>query len=86
MWGFWEVGHWIPKSAMWKEDWTPTKQALAYRDLVFKEWWTETAGSADKNGVFKTDAFYGDYSITSNDKTKKVTLSKKDKSIEISFK
>ena len=86
MWGFWEVGHWIPKSAMWKADWTPTPQALAYRDLVFKEWWTETAGSADKSGVFKTDAFYGDYSVTSGGKTKKVTLSKKDKSIEVSFK
>ena len=86
MWGFWEVGHWIPKSAMWKADWTTTPQALAYRDLVFKEWWTETAGSADKSGVFKTDAFYGDYSVTSGGKTKKVTLSKKDKSIEVSFK
>ncbi len=86
MWGFWEVGHWIPESAMWKKDWTPTPQSLAYRDLVFNEWWTEVSGKADKNGTFKTDAFYGDYSITSDGKTKEVTLSKKDKSIEVSFK
>ncbi len=86
MWGFWEVGHWIPESAMWKKDWTPTPQALAYRDLVFNKWWTKVSGKADKKGMYKTDAFYGDYLITSNGKTKKVTLSKKDKSIEVSFK
>ncbi len=86
MWGFWEVGHWIPESAMWKKDWTPTPQALAYRDLVFKQWWTNVSGKADEKGIYKTDAFYGDYLITSDGKSKKVTLSKKDKLIEVSFK
>jgi endo-1,4-beta-xylanase len=85
MWGFWEVGHWQPQTAMWKKDWTPTPQALAYRDLVFNKWWTQTSGKADNDGVFKTRAFYGDYIITSNGKTKKVTLSKKDKSTQVSF-
>ncbi len=85
MWGFWEVGHWQPHTAMWKKDWTPTPQALAYRDLVFNKWWTQTSGKADDDGVFKTRAFYGDYIITSNGKTKKVTLSKKEKSIQVSF-
>jgi endo-1,4-beta-xylanase len=86
MWGFWEVGHWVPESAMWKKDWTPTKQALAYRDLVFNKWWTEVSGKADNKGIYKTRAFYGEYSITSGGETKKVTLSKKGKSIEVSFK
>jgi endo-1,4-beta-xylanase len=86
MWGFWEVGHWVPESAMWKKDWTPTPQALAYRDLVFNKWWTKSSGEADNRGVFKTRAFYGDYLITSGGETKKVTLSEKDKSIEVSFK
>jgi endo-1,4-beta-xylanase len=86
MWGFWEVGHWVPESAMWKKDWTPTPQALAYRDLVFNKWWTESSGKADDKGIFKTRAFYGDYLITSVGETKKVTLSKKDKSIKVSFK
>ncbi|MDZ7261631.1 MAG: endo-1,4-beta-xylanase [candidate division KSB1 bacterium] len=85
MWGFWEVGHWVPETAMWKKDWTPTPQALAYRDLVFNQWWTQTSGKADKNGIFKTRAFYGDYLITSKGKTQKVTLSKKDKSIQVIF-
>jgi endo-1,4-beta-xylanase len=86
MWGFWEVGHWQPHTAMWKKDWTPTPQALAYRDLVFNQWWTQASGKADKEGIFKTRAFYGDYTITSNGKTQKVTLSKTKKSIQVIFK
>ena len=84
-WGFWEGAHWQPKSALWKKDWTPTPQALAYRDLVYKKWWTKISDKADKKGEFKTRAFYGDYLITSNGITKKVTLSKKDKSVQIIF-
>ena len=34
MWGFWEKDHWIPHSAMWKTDFTPTKQAQADRKSV----------------------------------------------------
>ena len=85
MWGFWEGAHWQPHTAMWKKDWTPTPQAQAYRDLVFDKWWTQTSGKADDNGAFETDAFYGDYIITSKGQTKKVTLSKKDKTIQVSF-
>jgi endo-1,4-beta-xylanase len=85
MWGFWEQGHWMPNMAMWKKDWTPTPQAEAYRDLVFNKWWTQTSGKADDDGIFKVHAFYGDYIITSNGKEKKATLSKKDKSIQVTF-
>ena len=85
MWGFWEEGHWIPHSAMWKKDWTPTAQVEAYQDLVFKKWWTKTSGKADNSGTYKTRAFYGDYLITSNGKTQKVTLSKKDGSLIVEF-
>jgi endo-1,4-beta-xylanase len=85
MWGFWEGDHWQPHTAMWKKDWTPTTQAQAYRDLVFNKWWTNTSGKANGKGVFKTRAFYGNYKITSKGKTKKETLSKKDKSIKVSF-
>jgi len=85
MWGFWAGDHWQPHCAMWKRDWTPRPQALAYRDLVFNKWWTQTSGKADDNGTFKTRAFYGDYIITSNGQTKKVTLSKKVKSIQVNI-
>jgi endo-1,4-beta-xylanase len=85
MWGFWEEGHWMPHTAMWKKDWTPTPQALAYRDLVFNKWWTQTSGEADDDGMFKVRAFYGDYIITSNGQAKKVALSKKEKAIQVNF-
>ncbi|MGD0337536.1 MAG: endo-1,4-beta-xylanase [Bacteroidota bacterium] len=83
MWGFWEGAHWQPQTALWKKDWTLTPQGLAYHDLVFNKWWTRVSGKAEKNGTFKTHAFYGDYSIASDGKTKKVTLNKKDKSIKV---
>ena len=85
MWGFWEGDHWQPQTAMSKRDWTPTLQAEAYRELVFDKWWTQTSGKTDNSGTFKTRAFYGDYIITSNGETIEATLSKKDKSVQVSF-
>lgn len=84
-WGFWEGSHWKPWSALWKKDWTLTPQGQAFRDLVFKEWWTQTSGKADASGQFQTDAFLGDYIISSNGVTQKATLSKKDKSLRVTF-
>ncbi len=84
-WGFWEGSHWKPWSALWKKDWTLTPQGQAFRDLVFKEWWTQTSGKADASGQFQTDAFFGDYIISSNGVTQKATLSKKDKSLHVTF-
>ena len=84
-WGFWEGSHWATKSAMWKKDWTITQQGQAYRDLVFKKWWTQISDNADSKGEFKTRAFFGDYLITSNGKTKKVSFGKKDKSVQVTF-
>ncbi|MDD5455001.1 MAG: endo-1,4-beta-xylanase [Candidatus Ratteibacteria bacterium] len=85
MWGFWAKDHWQPKTAMWREDWTPTPQAEAYRNLIFNKWWTKTSGKADNNGEYKTRAFYGDYLITSGGKTQKVKLNKKDGTVIVEF-
>ncbi len=85
MWGFWAGDHWMPHTAMWQKDWTATAQAEAYRDLVFDKWWTKASGKADDKGTFKTRGFYGDYVISSNGQEKKVTLSKGEKSIQVSF-
>jgi len=84
-WGFWEGSHWKPWSALWKKDWTLTPQGQAFRDLVFREWWTQVSGHADASGRFQTDAFFGDYVISSNGSTQKVTLSRKDKSLHVTF-
>jgi endo-1,4-beta-xylanase len=85
IWGFWEGSHWRPWSALWKKDWTLTPQGLAYRDLVFNQWWTQASGKADLKGTFRTEAFFGDYLITSEGQTQRVALRKKDKTLQVVF-
>lgn len=85
MWGFWEGDHWIPKTAMWKKDWTPTAQVKVWQDLVYKKWWTQTSGKADDKGIYSTRAFYGDYIITSNGVKTKMSLKKSEKALRIKF-
>jgi endo-1,4-beta-xylanase len=85
MWGFWAGAHWQPHTALWRKDWTITPQGEVYRDFVFNKWWTQVSGKVERDGIFKTRAFYGDYLIMSDGKTKKVTLNKKDKSVEVTF-
>jgi GH35 family endo-1,4-beta-xylanase len=85
MWGFWAGAHWRPWAALWREDWTPTPQGLAFRDLVYNQWWTQVSGKANASGIFQTEAFYGDYQITSEGKTQKGALRKKEKSLEVVF-
>src|SRR4030042_438570 len=50
MGGFWEGANWIPQSSLYRRDGTPTPAAEAYRDMVFKQWWTRWEGKADANG------------------------------------
>jgi GH35 family endo-1,4-beta-xylanase len=64
MWGFWEGADWIPASALYRRDWSPRPAAQAYRDLVFKEWWTRWNGKADAQGRCEVRAFYGRYRVT----------------------
>ena len=76
MWGFWERANWIPQSSLYRRDWTPTPAAEAYRDLVFKQWWTCWEGRAGANGQCKINAFYGKYAVTSGGQKKDVFLGK----------
>jgi GH35 family endo-1,4-beta-xylanase len=79
MWGFWEGANWIPVSSLYKRDWSPTPAAEAYQDLIFKKWWTTSKASCDKNGMLSVPAFYGNYKVTVNGKSKVVDLKKKDR-------
>jgi GH35 family endo-1,4-beta-xylanase len=76
MWGFWEGANWIRQSSMYRRDWTPTPAADAYRNLVFKEWWTDADSKAGDNGRCSVRAFYGKYAVTCGGRTKKVSLNK----------
>ncbi|HLN20596.1 MAG TPA: endo-1,4-beta-xylanase [Bacteroidales bacterium] len=85
MWGFWEGANWVPSSSMYKRDWTPTPTAEAYKNLVFKEWWTNTSGVTDKKGVYTVPAFYGKYRVTVNGVSKEVDLKKAEGKMTVDF-
>ncbi|HUT45161.1 MAG TPA: hypothetical protein VMX36_02705, partial [Sedimentisphaerales bacterium] len=85
MWGFWEGANWIRQSSLYRRDWTPTPAADAYRNLVFKEWWTNSKVKADANGHCRIRAFYGKYAVTCGDQTKEVLLCKNKGQATVSF-
>jgi len=85
MWGFWEGANWIRQSSLYRRDWTPTPAAEAYRNLVFKQWWTRWEGKADVNGQCRVRAFYGKYAVTCGAEPKQVLLSKEKGQVTVSF-
>ena len=66
MWGFWEGSHWLGDKggAMLRRDWSKRPAALAYEDLVLKQWWTRARLSTDIGGGCATRAFYGTHTLT----------------------
>lgn len=74
MWGFWEGANWIPVSSLYKRDWTPTPAAVAYRKLIFEEWWTKYSGTVGTNGTITVRAFFGEHKITIDGASKALDL------------
>lgn len=74
MWGFWQGDHWIPSSAMVRQDWTLRPSAQAWIDLVTKKWWTTVSVKADAKGIARVRGFMGDYEVMSGGKTQRVKL------------
>ena len=64
MWGFWAGQHWRPDAALFRQDWSMKPSAVAWSNLVFKEWWTTADGVADTDGVVRIRAFKGDHDVT----------------------
>ncbi len=85
MWGFWEGANWIPQSSLYRRDWTPTPAAEAYRDLMFKQWWTRWEGAADANGQCRVRAFYGKHRVTAGRQRETVDLKKATRTAVVSF-
>ena len=86
MWGFWEVHNWLPVSSLYRRDWSPTPAAEAYRNLVFKEWWTGWRGKTDAHGRCKVRAFLGKHRVTAGDKEAIVQLRHVSETELVSFK
>jgi GH35 family endo-1,4-beta-xylanase len=85
MWGFWEGANWIPASSLYKRDWTPLPAAKAYRDLVFKQWWTSWRGRTDANGRCEVRAFHGKHRVVAGGKEQVAELRKSQGSASVSF-
>ncbi|MFO7903843.1 MAG: endo-1,4-beta-xylanase [Planctomycetota bacterium] len=64
MWGFWEGRHWRPSAALWRKDWSLKPAGEAWLDLVRDTWWTDVEGVTNKDGVFRTRGFLGEYQVT----------------------
>lgn len=86
MWGFWEGANWIPQSSLYRRDWSPTPAAEAYRDLVFKQWWTSWQGKADAAGRCEVPAFYGRHRVTAGGKEAVVDLKRAEGRMAVSLK
>ena len=50
LWGFWETSHWKPNAALFRKDWSPKPAGEIWKDLVFRQWWTDVQGNTDKDG------------------------------------
>jgi endo-1,4-beta-xylanase len=86
MWGFWEGANWIPVSSLYRRDWSPTPAATAYRDLLFKQWWTTWRGQADAQGRCEIRAFFGQHRVTAAGREIVVELKRKDPTRQVSLK
>ncbi len=85
MWGFWEGANWIPVSSLYRRDWSPTPAAEAYRNLVFKEWWTNWRGRADERGQCEVRAFFGKHRVVAGDKSALITLRRSEPTLRVSL-
>jgi len=86
MWGFWEGANWIPASSLYRRDWSTTPAAEAYRDLVFRQWWTRWQGKADAQGRCEVPAFFGQHRVTTGGQERIVALKPAEPKRQVSFK
>ncbi|MBL8212402.1 MAG: endo-1,4-beta-xylanase [Bryobacterales bacterium] len=63
-WGFWEGSHWKPSTALVRKDWTWKPNGEVWRDLIYRQWWTEARGVTAADGIYRTRGFRGEYEIT----------------------
>ena len=63
MWGFWDGSHWREDGGMYAKDWREKPSLKAYKNLVFKKWWTDLTLPTNKQGIMTTRGFLGDYKI-----------------------
>ncbi|MEX0775111.1 MAG: endo-1,4-beta-xylanase [Phycisphaeraceae bacterium] len=74
MWGFWDGQHFRKNGLIFRKDWSVKPSGQVYKDLVFKDWWTNLDGATDAGGSFQGRGFLGEYEViaTVGDKSQTV--------------
>ncbi|MGB3722409.1 MAG: endo-1,4-beta-xylanase [Pacificimonas sp.] len=62
-WGWWEGDHWRPSAAMLRTDWSPKPNFLAWRQLLFGDWWTDETLTTGADGRVSLRGFLGEYCV-----------------------
>jgi endo-1,4-beta-xylanase len=63
-WGFWEGNQWLKRAALYRQDWSIKPAGEVYRDLVYRQWWSQEKLTSDAQGRAQTRVFYGRYTLT----------------------
>ena len=58
---------------MYRKDWSPRPIAGVWKDLIFKQWWSDQHASTNSAGMVETRGFLGDYEITATGGVKTAT-------------
>ncbi|SMF57583.1 Endo-1,4-beta-xylanase, GH35 family [Alteromonadaceae bacterium Bs31] len=64
LWGFWQGAHWSDYAALYDINWREKPSALAWKDLIYKQWWNDFLVLTDNQGRIDKRGFYGDYKAT----------------------
>ena len=75
-WGFWEGDHWKRDAAMIREDWTPKPAYTAFRDLIYRDLWTDTTVTTDADGYAVLRPMKGTFEISAGGTTQSVEVSR----------
>ncbi len=87
MWGFWDGSHWHSDAPIFNQDWTLKPSGETFIDWVFNKWWTDESGKTSRDGFYRPNAFYGQYTIRAEfdgeTAEKQFTFSKDQKNVEL---
>jgi GH35 family endo-1,4-beta-xylanase len=64
LWGFWAGRHWYPDAALYDLEWREKPNALAWKDLIFNQWYSQFDVKTTSEGIYTGRGYYGEYEIT----------------------
>ncbi|MBN1555854.1 MAG: endo-1,4-beta-xylanase [Phycisphaerae bacterium] len=64
LWGFWDKAHWLINSPIYRRDWSLKPSGEVWKQLIYKDWWSNESGTTNRNGKFNARVFHGEYKIT----------------------